>query len=225
MTIIHQTIKHPNGCFIYYAINWRHIADVFLTADVSYVDNYKLMEIVRNFNLSNNLLIINQIYVIVLIMSTNPNFKSSDVLAAPAFYVREVSDGYIGLATDVLRVAISNSSDARVYYENSHKYETYGAITLGNELVGMAAVHYSYLDGMVEAELKHLATIPRYQNGYGIGSSLIGAVESDAKVRGAEKLTLTAYSDAWDFYTKKGYSNPSQFYKPMKFEKDLRDSN
>ncbi len=158
-------------------------------------------------------------------MATNPNLVPSDLLAAPAYYIRGLSEEYAGLATDILRSAIGNANDARTYYENSVEYKTFGAITLGNELIGMAAVRYSYLSDEVGAELKHLATIPRYQKGFGIGSRLLKVVEDDAKNRGAKKLTLTAYSNAWGFYAEKGYSNPSKFPpKPMEFEKSLEDS-
>lgn len=156
-------------------------------------------------------------------MSTNLDHGPSNSLFLPPYYVRKLSDDYFDQAADVLYAAIPNG-DARSYRRNADNYETFGAMTPGGVLIGMAAMYYKYLNDRVDAELKHLATLPEFQRQrtLRVGTHLIHVVENDAKIRGADKMTLTSYPTSWDFYKKKqDYETHDGSSLSMKLEKSL----
>ena len=155
-------------------------------------------------------------------MSTNLDQGPLNGLFLPPYYVGKLPDSYADEASDVLRAAVS-SWDARSYRMNADNYESFGAISPRGALIGMAAMHYKYLDDVVEVELKHLATLPEFQKqrALRVGTNLIHVVENHAMIRGADKITLTSYPTSWHFYDKKGYKTIDGSDLSMKFEKTL----
>jgi GNAT superfamily N-acetyltransferase len=136
------------------------------------------------------------------------------------FYVRPLTRVDISDATQLLRKSISNP-DYIHFRENASDYDSYGAFDRQRRLVGMAAVEYTRHHGLVDAELKHLATAKQWQREHGIGSALLSLVEEEAGWVGANAVTLRAYSDAWDFYLRQGYSPVPESTSGMDFIKPL----
>lgn len=137
------------------------------------------------------------------------------------FEIKPLSRVHIAEATQLLSKSIGNSWDSRDFRDNASDYDSYGAFTNRRQLVGMAAVEYTRRDGLVHAELKHLATAKQLQREHGIGKALLSFVEEEAAWEGATAMTLRAYSNAWDFYLKQGYSVVPDSSSGMDFIKPL----
>jgi len=67
-----------------------------------------------------------------------------------------------------------------------------------------AAVGRVHFNSEVEVQIRFMAVDPHYQN-FGLGSSLLSALEKRVKTRGASYIILNSRESAVGFYQKNGY--------------------
>lgn len=67
-----------------------------------------------------------------------------------------------------------------------------------------AAAGRAHFNSDVEVQIRFMAVDPHYQN-FGIGSSLLSALEKRVKTRGASYIILNSRESAIGFYKKNGY--------------------